>query len=282
MNIKYYHVIIFLNILFLNSFCAYTYEYKKQNHKHMTVLITAYNCEKWVEKNLDSVRNQSHDDYDVIYIDDASTDQTYESVCAYIQKYNLESKFKAIKNKKRRLKLYNLYHAIHQCDDNDIIVLLDGDDWYYHSNVFQKIYKTYQDNYTWMTYGKITNSNNYNKVEGERCPLKIVKNNLYRSSKWRYHHPRTFYAWLFKKIKKDDLCVRTISQYKNQFYPLVNDGAMMYPMLEMSGDHCAFISKVAYVRNTNNPESWKNSSSKIQLNRRFGREIKARKKYKPL
>ena len=58
------------------------------------------------------------------------------SIELYIDEYDLHSKFKLRKNSIRRWKMANLYYAIHQCDDNDIIIILDGDDWLFDENVF--------------------------------------------------------------------------------------------------------------------------------------------------
>ncbi len=46
---------------------------------HFTIVIPTLNCSQWVENCLSSVCNQSHSSYDVIYIDDASTDGTAEA-----------------------------------------------------------------------------------------------------------------------------------------------------------------------------------------------------------
>jgi hypothetical protein len=99
---------------------------------------------------------------------------------------------------------------------------------------------------------------------------------------WYFACPRTFYAWLFKKIKKEDLKAQNVSGYKGHFYPYSNDLAMMYPMLEMSGKHTVFIPKIAYIRNRSNKESWYHDKKKRRLSSLCRLEIKKRKKYQPL
>jgi len=52
----------------------------------VSVIIPLYNKEKWIEKTLFSVLNQSFTDWEAIIVDDGSTDQSLEVVEAFIQK----------------------------------------------------------------------------------------------------------------------------------------------------------------------------------------------------
>ena len=52
----------------------------------VSVIIPLYNKEKWIEKTLFSVLNQSFTDWEAIIVDDGSTDHSLEVVEAFIQK----------------------------------------------------------------------------------------------------------------------------------------------------------------------------------------------------
>lgn len=63
----------------------------------LSVIVTTYNLNKFADstddkeiiyKTLDSVTNQSldHSEYEVIIVDDCSTDGTWEIVCDYVKK----------------------------------------------------------------------------------------------------------------------------------------------------------------------------------------------------
>ena len=45
------------------------------NDNHFTVLVPAYNVEKWAERNISSVIEQDYTNYDIAFIDDCSTEE---------------------------------------------------------------------------------------------------------------------------------------------------------------------------------------------------------------
>ena len=57
--------------------------------KHFTIIILSYNNERWAEKNVNSAINQAYDNYDLVYIDDASTDNTKNIVDNKYNFFNL-------------------------------------------------------------------------------------------------------------------------------------------------------------------------------------------------
>lgn len=52
-----------------------------------SVIVPVYNCEKYLEKCLDSIINQNYDDYELILIDDGSSDSSVTIVDDYEKKY---------------------------------------------------------------------------------------------------------------------------------------------------------------------------------------------------
>lgn len=176
------------------------------------ILICSYNNAHWYQKNLDSVKNQTYTNYQVIYIDDASPDNTAQLVQDYIQDNKLETKFKLIKNKERCYKPANLYHAIHgYCQDTAIIVELDGDDWLLHPNVLEYLNTLYNQYPIWMTYGGlIMQPKVFNYLWPQPIPEQVIKTNSFRSyfkTGKIFLALRSFYAKLFKKIKRKIYCI---------------------------------------------------------------------------
>ena len=49
------------------------------------ILILSYNNQKWVEQNLESALSQDYENFRVIYVNDASSDQTLEIANKFIE-----------------------------------------------------------------------------------------------------------------------------------------------------------------------------------------------------
>ncbi|OGB83705.1 hypothetical protein A3F66_05310 [candidate division TM6 bacterium RIFCSPHIGHO2_12_FULL_32_22] len=212
-----------------------------RREKKIVIIIPSYNNSKWYKRNLDSVLSQHYSNYSVIYIDDNSSDNTAELVESYT---NMHKNITLIKNKNRNGALKNIYEAIKLCDDNDIIVTLDGDDWFAHEKVLSTINYYYSKYDIWITYGQFIRW-----PFGEIGQCKELNSNVdfRKLDNWYPSHLRTFYAWLFKGIKDQDL------KAENEFFIVSWDLAFMIPMLEMAKAHFKFINQILYVYNMNTP-----------------------------
>lgn len=120
----------------------------------IVIIVASYNNRNWYTKNLDSIRMQNYTNFRTIYIDDCSTDDTGELVRQYIMEYSLESHVTLIHNSINKGALANQYHTIHDCNDDEVIIIVDGDDWLAHANVLRHINQAYTDPNVWLTYGQ--------------------------------------------------------------------------------------------------------------------------------
>ncbi|MBI5274771.1 MAG: glycosyltransferase family 2 protein [Chlamydiales bacterium] len=231
------------------------------SEKPMAIIIPSYNNEAYAKWNIESALNQNYTNYKIIYINDCSTDATSDIINCIIEASPKKDILTIIDNPTRSGALKNIFHSIYEhTDDDDIIVLLDGDDALAHSNVLSYLNKVYSDenNKVWLTYGQFQEKNSKNIGFCSPMPEKIVQNQDYR--KWHHipSHLRTFYSWLFKKIQIEDL------KYNGEFYPMTWDMAMMLPMMEMCGPNFRFIKDVLYTYNDNNPISDHRVSKTLQ------------------
>lgn len=214
----------------------------------IVVIIPSYNNRRWYQRNLSSVLIQHYDEFRAIYIDDYSSDDTGQLVERFIADHNSSDSINLIRNPLRVGALQNLYNAIHSCADDEIVILLDGDDWLAHDEVLGKINEIYTSTNCWMTYGQYRSWPDNMFGFSAEITFDVIETNSFRRSEWRSSHLRSFYAWLFKSIKKADLL-----NPDGTFYQMAWDQAIMFPMLEMSG-HCAkFIREVLYIYNAANP-----------------------------
>lgn len=225
-------------------------QYKFDNQKQMVVIIPSYNNQAFYQKNLDSVFTQQYENYHVVYVDDCSSDDTYNVVKAYITEHNLDAKVTLIKNQQRRGAMANLYDAIHGCVDNAIVVTVDGDDWFAHDKVLARLNKEYADPHVWLTYGQFAVWPSGQIGCCAQIPARaLTKKDFREQYSWLATHLRTFYAGLFKKIKRQEF------MYQDAWMAVTWDKAMMAPMLEMADGRWKFIPEVLYVYNHTNPIS---------------------------
>jgi glycosyltransferase involved in cell wall biosynthesis len=230
---------------------------KKPVERPIVVVICSYNNEQWTENTLNSVFTQEYTNFRVIIVDDCSTDRNAEIIQKYIDDHDVACRVTFIHNDKRHRKLFNLYRVLYECDDEEFVVMLDGDDYLAHNQVLAYINNVYEDENVWFTYGQYRNvpasqAIAWGHKEMGYCrpvPKHIQRKQAYRYYSFIYMHPRSFRAWLFKLIKLEDLIADKIEGFEGDFYPASNDVAMYFPMVEMAHTHIKFIPDVLYIRN---------------------------------
>ena len=95
----------------------------------ISVAVAAYNGERFIEKQLNSILRQNLSVDEVVICDDCSTDKTYEICEKFIEKNALKN-WRLYKNEANVGYCFNFYGAIEKCE-GDIIFLADQDDeWY--------------------------------------------------------------------------------------------------------------------------------------------------------
>ena len=92
----------------------------------ISVIMATYNCEKTVEKAIDSILAQTYENWVMIICDDGSTDGTLEILHRYEREY--PGKFVIIRNEKNSKLPYSLNHCL-QYVQTDLVARMDGDDW---------------------------------------------------------------------------------------------------------------------------------------------------------
>ena len=243
----------------------------KENKNHFTFVIPAYNCQDWVQKNVQSALDQDYDNFEVIYCDDASTDSTGTELAKF-----QDTRLSVVTNADNKKALHNIYHAVQQARDDTIIVLLDGDDWLPNNNVLNHLNELYNDD-VWVTAGAYAEWPAGRVVPALYIPPHIWKENIRHlqipNHPNLFSHMRTFRKKLFNNIKKEDLLGED-----GQFYACTFDRALMYPMVEMAGpEHYLAVQDVLYVYNRQNPLSVDKVARDDQL--RIEMEIRGKTPY---
>lgn len=91
------------------------------------VAIALYNGERFLLKQLESIRNQTKAPDQVVICDDGSTDQTVALVQNYIQEHGLEGKWTLLVNENNLGYARNFFKAMSLCQ-TDLVFLADQDD----------------------------------------------------------------------------------------------------------------------------------------------------------
>jgi glycosyltransferase involved in cell wall biosynthesis len=214
-----------------------------KEEKKLVVCIPSYNNRKYYKNNLDSVFFQNYQNYRVIYVNDGSKDGTFDLVKQYIEERNLESKITLIDNPVNMGATYNWYHMVHSCANDEIIVSLDGDDYFANKNVLARINRAYQDENVWITYGQWKRLPNH-IGQSKAVKFKDLDGGIHRKIPFQWSQIRTFYAGLFKKIPID-----SFQTEEGEFYPTACDVAIMLNLIDMAPRHIFFIPDILYIYN---------------------------------
>ncbi len=93
----------------------------------ISVCMAIYNGEKYIEKQLKSIKEQTHAADEVILCDDGSTDDTRKLIRGFIQEYQLSASWKLYENSETKGYPGNFYYAMSLCS-GDLVFLADQDD----------------------------------------------------------------------------------------------------------------------------------------------------------
>lgn len=239
----------------------------KQNR--FIVICTAYNKEKYVTFNINSIKQQSYGNFIAVYGYDVSKDNTRQVIVDNIKDDN---RFMLFDNPIQESQLMNYFNTIEYLkqnnllEDEDIIMEVDADDWLLHPFVFDYLNQIYQNDDIWMTYGQYIT---YPKGEvGGHYYLTIDDNvdrlNAYRQAIFPYSHLKTYKAWLLNRVPKEYV----INPENGTYFKLTADFAVCMPMVEMAGKNRIFrVDDPIYVYNT--ADDANNESSQLAEQKRL-------------
>lgn len=249
---------------------------------HFLVIVPVHNAVNWIDRCLDSIFVQRYNNFDIVIIDDHSTDGTWDKIC--------KRNFNIVRNNIRNGSgLENIKKGIDLMNPapDTIIVTVDGDDYLSNENVLAYLNEIYTGD-VWMTYGQfVPLSGRYKGIcqpleynitfddQGAKVINQLTSQTYRRSGAWVTSHLRTFQTWLWHKIKDKDL-----RDKDGNYFKVAWDLAFMYPMIEMAGIHLRFIDKVLYVYNDLNPSCDGTVNPQLQIE--TGKYIQSKTIYKEL
>lgn len=229
---------------------------------NVSIIIPTLNSEKTIETNIDSIINQTFKDFEVIVVDNNSTDKTIE----IIKRKNIPNiKFIVEKDK-------GIFDAINKgikLSKNKLISVLHSDDLYFDKNVLQNVINSFKEDLNIdVIYGDLiyVKKNNLDCILRYWKPGRFLKNSFFKG--WHPPHP-SFFA---KKILFDNY----------GYYDLINgnsaDVELMFRFLEINRVKAKYINKIL-VKMRYGGASNKNISSIIEQNLKIFKFLKINKNF---
>ena len=135
----------------------------------VSIIMGAYNCENIVSKSIESVIDQSYENWELIICDDASTDKTYNVINKYAK---LDSRIKLIRNKTNKRLAQSLNNCL-EIANGKYIARIDADDYYTKDKLNVQV-KYMEENPELDVTG--TGRYLYNDEEGDYAIVKPIEN----------------------------------------------------------------------------------------------------------
>ena len=221
------------------------------------IITPVYNAEDWIEKCINSVKEQTHEDFHQIIIDDNSSDETVKNAKRAIgddKRFTLvcnEDRVSVPLNHKKGVELSN-------ASPEDVMVHLDGDDWFYDETSLAKVSRVYEEKDCWLTYGSYKTTTGDESVAREytKHPRQAVIDG------WPFSHLRTFKRHLWDILDESNFKGRD-----GQYYTAAADVVIFVPILEKIGyERVEYITDILVVYNltTDNSENKTNFTSQVE------------------
>jgi glycosyltransferase involved in cell wall biosynthesis len=237
----------------------------------LTIVINCGLCEAFIGTCIESVRMQRYTDWQAFVTVDRRGDRTYERA---LEARGGDSRVVVTRNRRRLFPMENVVRAIRRsnADPDDVIVILDGDDWFLTERALEIIAARYEDDDCWMTYGSwISNQ----ATHPGRWPA-YPDGADFRAAPFLGTAVRTWRRWLFELIDDDDLRDRA-----GRYFRIAEDVACMFPMLEMSTTrHARHIAEPLILYNRFSHHDPKRRLKNEGL--RNAADLRARRRYAPI
>jgi len=196
----------------------------------LKLVINCGPCEEFIEKCLDSVRSQSFSHWDAYVTVDPCGDRTVER--ALVARGN-DERIVIHCNHERQYAMVNLIDGVRrsQARPQDVLVVLDGDDWFATPDALSIIDAAYQHFDCWLTYGSwIADGAGLTGAQRGMWPAYEDSTGDFRNARWLGTAVRTWRRWLWDLIDDNDF-----RDGQGRYLRVTEDQACMLPMLEMAG-----------------------------------------------
>lgn len=223
--------------------------------KSIGVITTVYNAENYIQKCILSVAQQDYGYYHMWIVDDASTDNTVKIARDTIAALPAEVRrnFSVIKNKRNVGALKNQYDMLKETRNDDIVMILDGDDWLVNDpNIFNMYNNLYHDG-AQFTYGSCWSVVDNIPLVAQPYPPEIKETKQYRNYKFNWNMPYTHLRTFDPKLV-DNLNAEEHLKIDGQWPKAGGDTALFYYLIENADPKAVVcVPDIVYNYNDANP-----------------------------
>lgn len=199
------------------------------NEELVSIIMPAYNCEEFIEQTINSVQNQSYTNWELIIVDDCSTDNTAEIIKKYASN---DKRIRYFKNHQNSGAAISRNNAIEQATGR-FFAFLDSDDLWRKDKLKKQIDFMQKNNYSFTCTA-------YDKIDENSVFLNRIINADEKANYYR----------LLKKCPGNSTVVYDVSALGKHFIPNIkkrNDYVMwlqiikkakyIYGLKEVLGSH---------------------------------------------
>ena len=194
------------------------------------IIINCGPCQDFIGQCLSSVRAQSFGDWEAYVTVDPCGDETYAHA---VRAAAGDSRIHVKRNQTRRYSMHNLIRAIRASNarPEDVIAMLDGDDWFADTDALRLIAGAYERTGCWITYGSwVSNVTDFRGRRNGLWPPYPEGTTDFRRHRFLGTAVRSWKKWLWDHLRDEDL--RTES---GEYVRVSEDQMIMIPLLEMCG-----------------------------------------------
>lgn len=237
------------------------------------VVVPSFNSIDYIGKALESLETQTDQGYDVCVVDDGSTIKRQREI---ITDFCSRNGWKSLFIEKNHGPLHSLVRGVEQfhCQDDDVIVVLDGDDWFANQDVLKHLREIYNTHDVYLTWGQceIYPGGKTPMNYAQPVPEMVIEQKLFRDV------PFIFWIGTFKYYLWRHIDDRDLRDVDGEYFKLMKDKATLFPMLEMAGKKIFFNKETIYIYNLDNPLN-EYRGTRPEEHVRVDEEIRKRRRY---
>lgn len=219
-------------------------------------VMPAFNAEETIGRTLVSVWSQTYPNWKIIIKDDMSTDRTRMVVDNFKKSFGLsDDQLSFTTNTEKKWEVRNILESLEECETNDIVCRLDGDDWLCDSDALTIIdhrYRTTGCNVLWTKHRwAFTNQNISADLPRDANPY---------IHPWVSSHFKTFRKSVIERVKDENF-----RGEDGEYFKRIGDQAIYLPVLHQSAGNWHFEPIVAYHYTIDmNPQTFQTNDAKFQ------------------